>query len=175
MPCGVYMSWRVSYHSLHRLFGFPDHYTDVGNLGRSGRQKLLGKAWNVPVLRHILSPLKDYFQSDTTRDRKTPPTSWLFLCRINQPIRTIIFNHNVCSFSCVIWSKCCASFIHQVYALSLSKPWRLLIMLHAPNALQLRIHITCPDSCTNALVSNDKWQTILLWWNFIPGGNVVRK
>ena len=70
------MSWRVSCHnSLHRLFGFPDHYTDVGNLGRSGRQKLLGKAWNVPVLRHILSPLKDYFQSDTTRDRKTPPTS----------------------------------------------------------------------------------------------------
>ena len=43
---------------LYRLFGFPDHYTDVGNLGRSGRQKLLGKAWSVPVIRHLLSPLK---------------------------------------------------------------------------------------------------------------------
>lgn len=65
-----------------RLFGFPDHYTDVANLGRSGRQKLLGKAWSVPVVRHLLSPLKvhliiiifltfefspqDYFQSNTT-------------------------------------------------------------------------------------------------------------
>lgn len=54
------------------LFGFPDHYTDVANLGRSGRQRLLGKAWSVPVMRHILSPLKDYFRSNTTLARKTP-------------------------------------------------------------------------------------------------------
>ena len=44
--------------SFYRLFGFPDHYTDVANLGRCGRQKLLGKAWSVPVIRHLLSPLK---------------------------------------------------------------------------------------------------------------------
>lgn len=66
----------------HRLFGFPDHYTDVCNLGRSGRQKLLGKAWSVPVIRHLLSPLKEYFKSCTTMDEShggcrpsTQPTS----------------------------------------------------------------------------------------------------
>ena len=65
------------------MFGFPDHYTDVANLGRCGRQRLLGKAWSVPVVRHLFSPLKvqfyfqciyfyssfplqDYFQSNTT-------------------------------------------------------------------------------------------------------------
>ena len=60
-----------------RLFGFPDHYTDVANLGRCGRQRLLGKAWSVPVIRHLLSPLKDYFKSSTTMESKTqqtPPT-----------------------------------------------------------------------------------------------------
>eukprot|EP00057_Strongylocentrotus_purpuratus_P032374 XP_787412.3 PREDICTED: DNA (cytosine-5)-methyltransferase 3A [Strongylocentrotus purpuratus] len=46
---------------LERLFGFPDHYTDVGNLSRTARQKLLGKAWSVPVIRHLMAPLKDYF------------------------------------------------------------------------------------------------------------------
>ncbi len=45
--------------------GFPDHYTDVGNLGRCGRQRLLDKAWSVPVIRHLLSLLKDYFRSST--------------------------------------------------------------------------------------------------------------
>ncbi len=50
-----------------RLFGFPEHYTDVGNLGRAGRQRLLGKAWSVPVIRHLFSPLKDYFKSSTTK------------------------------------------------------------------------------------------------------------
>ena len=50
-----------------RLFGFPEHYTDVGNLGRAGRQRLLGKAWSVPVIRHLFSPLKEYFKSSTTK------------------------------------------------------------------------------------------------------------
>lgn len=54
--------------TYHRLFGFPDHYTDVANLGRCGRQRLLGKAWSVPVIRHLLSPLKDYFKSSTNMD-----------------------------------------------------------------------------------------------------------
>ncbi|XP_041474403.1 DNA (cytosine-5)-methyltransferase 3A-like [Lytechinus variegatus] len=46
---------------LERLFGFPEHYTDIGNLGRAARQKLLGKAWSVPVIKHLMAPLKDYF------------------------------------------------------------------------------------------------------------------
>uniref|UniRef100_A0A8I5ZZV1 DNA (cytosine-5-)-methyltransferase n=1 Tax=Rattus norvegicus TaxID=10116 RepID=A0A8I5ZZV1_RAT len=46
---------------LERIFGFPAHYTDVSNMGRSARQKLLGKSWSVPVIRHLFAPLKDYF------------------------------------------------------------------------------------------------------------------
>ena len=41
-------------------------------MGRAGRQKLLGKSWSVPVVRHLLSPLKDYFKSNTNRTA-TPP------------------------------------------------------------------------------------------------------
>ncbi|NXX96498.1 DNM3B methyltransferase, partial [Centropus bengalensis] len=46
---------------MNRIFGFPLHYSDVSNLGRGARQKLLGKSWSVPVIRHLFSPLKDYF------------------------------------------------------------------------------------------------------------------
>ncbi|XP_069863149.1 DNA (cytosine-5)-methyltransferase 3B isoform X2 [Dipodomys merriami] len=46
---------------LERIFGFPVHYTDVCNMGRSARQKLLGRSWSVPVIRHLFAPLKDYF------------------------------------------------------------------------------------------------------------------
>lgn len=47
---------------LHcRIFGFPVHYTDVSNMGRGARQKLLGRSWSVPVIRHLFAPLKDYF------------------------------------------------------------------------------------------------------------------
>ncbi|KAJ3589381.1 hypothetical protein NHX12_010226 [Muraenolepis orangiensis] len=46
---------------LERIFGFPVHYTDVSNMGRSARQKLLGRSWSVPVIRHLFAPLKDYF------------------------------------------------------------------------------------------------------------------
>ncbi|EDL85991.1 rCG37512 [Rattus norvegicus] len=46
---------------MNRIFGFPAHYTDVSNMGRSARQKLLGKSWSVPVIRHLFAPLKDYF------------------------------------------------------------------------------------------------------------------
>lgn len=44
-----------------RIFGFPKHYTDVRNMSRQQRQKVLGKAWSVPVIRHLFAPLKDYF------------------------------------------------------------------------------------------------------------------
>ncbi|XP_048097329.1 uncharacterized protein LOC125293455 isoform X1 [Alosa alosa] len=46
---------------LERIFGFPKHYTDVKNMGRQQRQKVLGKSWSVPVIRHLFAPLKDYF------------------------------------------------------------------------------------------------------------------
>ncbi|KAM7411154.1 hypothetical protein PAMA_021233 [Pampus argenteus] len=46
---------------LEKIFGFPKHYTDVRNMNRQQRQKVLGKAWSVPVIRHLFAPLKDYF------------------------------------------------------------------------------------------------------------------
>ncbi|XP_076840262.1 uncharacterized protein LOC143485023 isoform X2 [Brachyhypopomus gauderio] len=46
---------------LEKIFGFPKHYTDVKNMGRMQRQKVLGKSWSVPVIRHLFAPLKDYF------------------------------------------------------------------------------------------------------------------
>ncbi|KAM4736751.1 uncharacterized protein FYW61_004416 [Anableps anableps] len=46
---------------LEKIFGFPKHYTDVRNMNRQQRQKLLGKAWSVPVVRHLFAPLKEYF------------------------------------------------------------------------------------------------------------------
>uniref|UniRef100_A0A670YYR8 DNA methyltransferase 3 beta n=1 Tax=Pseudonaja textilis TaxID=8673 RepID=A0A670YYR8_PSETE len=49
---------------LERIFGFPLHYTDVSNMGRHARQKLLGRSWSVPVIRHLFAPLKDYFSCD---------------------------------------------------------------------------------------------------------------
>ncbi|KAM6457894.1 DNA (cytosine-5)-methyltransferase 3B [Liasis olivaceus] len=49
---------------LERIFGFPLHYTDVSNMSRLARQKLLGRSWSVPVIRHLFAPLKDYFSCD---------------------------------------------------------------------------------------------------------------
>ncbi|KAM9829845.1 DNA (cytosine-5)-methyltransferase 3C-like isoform X2 [Syngnathus typhle] len=46
---------------LEKIFGFPKHYTDVRNMNRQQRQKVLGKSWSVPVIRHLFAPLKDYF------------------------------------------------------------------------------------------------------------------
>lgn len=45
----------------HRVFGFPVHYTDVSNMSRLARQRLLGRSWSVPVIRHLFAPLKEYF------------------------------------------------------------------------------------------------------------------
>lgn len=47
-----------------RIFGFPKHYTDVNNMGRMQRQKVLGRSWSVPVIRHLFAPLKDYFECE---------------------------------------------------------------------------------------------------------------
>ncbi|XP_057685518.1 DNA (cytosine-5)-methyltransferase 3B isoform X2 [Corythoichthys intestinalis] len=49
---------------LERIFGFPVHYTDVSNMGRGARQRLLGRSWSVPVIRHLFAPLKDFFACD---------------------------------------------------------------------------------------------------------------
>lgn len=46
---------------LEKIFGFPPHYTDVRNFSCSRRQRLLGKAWSVPVIKFLLSPLCDIF------------------------------------------------------------------------------------------------------------------
>ncbi|XP_064247627.1 DNA (cytosine-5)-methyltransferase 3B [Passer domesticus] len=46
---------------MDRIFGFPLPYTEVSNISRGTRQKLLGGSWSVPVIRHLFSPLKDYF------------------------------------------------------------------------------------------------------------------
>ncbi|XP_037551149.1 DNA (cytosine-5)-methyltransferase 3A [Nematolebias whitei] len=46
---------------MERVFGFPVHYTDVSNMSRLARQRLLGRSWSVPVIRHLFAPLKDYF------------------------------------------------------------------------------------------------------------------
>lgn len=46
---------------ISRVFGFPVHYTDVSNMSRLARQRLLGRSWSVPVIRHLFAPLKEYF------------------------------------------------------------------------------------------------------------------
>ncbi|XP_016353374.1 DNA (cytosine-5)-methyltransferase 3A-like isoform X4 [Sinocyclocheilus anshuiensis] len=46
---------------MERVFGFPIHYTDVSNMSRLARQRLLGRSWSVPVIRHLFAPLKEYF------------------------------------------------------------------------------------------------------------------
>uniref|UniRef100_A0A2K5F5Y2 Uncharacterized protein n=1 Tax=Aotus nancymaae TaxID=37293 RepID=A0A2K5F5Y2_AOTNA len=46
---------------MERVFGFPVHYTDVSNMSRLARQRLLGQSWSVPVICHLFTPLKEYF------------------------------------------------------------------------------------------------------------------
>ncbi|ROT79375.1 putative ATP-binding cassette sub-family A member 3-like [Penaeus vannamei] len=52
---------------IEKIFGFPSHYTDVGNTSLKERQTLLGRAWSVPVIEHILQPLtnSEAFQQRT--------------------------------------------------------------------------------------------------------------
>ncbi|KAK4005979.1 hypothetical protein OUZ56_011110 [Daphnia magna] len=45
---------------IEHVFGLPRHFTDVGNMSRTDRQKLLGHAWSVPVIVSIFSNLKSY-------------------------------------------------------------------------------------------------------------------
>uniref|UniRef100_A0A8C5BFQ7 DNA (cytosine-5-)-methyltransferase n=1 Tax=Gadus morhua TaxID=8049 RepID=A0A8C5BFQ7_GADMO len=61
---------------IETIFGFPKHYTDVRNMNRKERQKVLGKSWSVPVIRHLFAPLKDYFaceEMNSSSASSSPP------------------------------------------------------------------------------------------------------
>ncbi|XP_051963958.1 uncharacterized protein LOC127630461 isoform X2 [Xyrauchen texanus] len=63
-PLPVTMKGKEDYlwcTEMERIFGFPKHYTDVNNMGWTRRQKVLGRSWSIPVIRHLFAPLKDYF------------------------------------------------------------------------------------------------------------------
>jgi hypothetical protein len=55
---------------LEIIFGLPIHYTDTGNLQIGKRQQLLGRAWSVPVVKHILQPLTLYFKCERNKSVK---------------------------------------------------------------------------------------------------------
>ncbi|XP_039266747.1 DNA (cytosine-5)-methyltransferase 3C-like isoform X2 [Styela clava] len=59
---------------VERIFGVPEHYTDVNNLGPRERLTLLGRSWSVPVVRLLLSPLKEYFSG--VKVENNPSCSW---------------------------------------------------------------------------------------------------
>ncbi|XP_031146229.2 DNA (cytosine-5-)-methyltransferase 3 beta, duplicate a isoform X1 [Sander lucioperca] len=66
-PLPVSMNGKEDYlwcTEMEQIFGFPKHYTDVNNMGRNQRQKVLGRSWSVPVIRHLFAPLKDYFECE---------------------------------------------------------------------------------------------------------------
>lgn len=44
-----------------RLFGFPSHFTDA-DISLTKRQRLLGRAWSVPVIEEILFPLTTLYK-----------------------------------------------------------------------------------------------------------------
>ncbi|XP_066500804.1 DNA (cytosine-5-)-methyltransferase 3 beta, duplicate a isoform X2 [Hoplias malabaricus] len=67
-PLPVVMNEKEDYlwcTEMESIFGFPKHYTDVNNMGRGQRQKVLGRSWSVPVIRHLFAPLKDYFKCES--------------------------------------------------------------------------------------------------------------
>lgn len=50
---------------MEKLFGLPEHYTDVQNISTTIRQKLLGKSWSVQVICELLTPLKSLTHSES--------------------------------------------------------------------------------------------------------------
>ncbi|XP_034091018.1 uncharacterized protein LOC117558748 isoform X2 [Gymnodraco acuticeps] len=68
---------------LEKIFGFPKHYTDVRNMTRQQRQKVLGKSWSVPVIRHLFAPLKEYFACE-----KLPPLTMSSISSISSTSST---------------------------------------------------------------------------------------
>ncbi|XP_029282589.1 LOW QUALITY PROTEIN: DNA (cytosine-5)-methyltransferase 3C-like [Cottoperca gobio] len=66
-PLPVTMNGKEDYlwcTEMEQIFGFPKHYTDVNNMGRAQRQRVLGRSWSVPVIRHLFAPLKDYYKCE---------------------------------------------------------------------------------------------------------------
>jgi len=55
---------------LETIFGLPINYTAAANMSITKRQRLLGKAWSVHVVKHILQPLKLYFECESTTSEK---------------------------------------------------------------------------------------------------------
>lgn len=48
---------------LEKIFGFPVHYTDTGNLSVAERQTVLGKSWSVQVITLLLKFVQDWGKS----------------------------------------------------------------------------------------------------------------
>ena len=46
---------------FYSLLGLSEHYTDVGHISVSNRRRLLGQAWSIPVIKHLLRPLRAYY------------------------------------------------------------------------------------------------------------------
>uniref|UniRef100_A0A2K5QV97 DNA (cytosine-5-)-methyltransferase n=1 Tax=Cebus imitator TaxID=2715852 RepID=A0A2K5QV97_CEBIM len=57
LECNPVMIDAIKVSAAHRA----RYFWDVSNMGRGARQKLLGRSWSVPVIRHLFAPLKDYF------------------------------------------------------------------------------------------------------------------
>lgn len=56
---------NISVQEMEKLFGLPEHYTDVQNLSPTIRQKLLGKSWSVQVICELLTPLSSLTHSES--------------------------------------------------------------------------------------------------------------
>lgn len=75
-----------------RVFGFPVHYTDVGNMSVTARHKLIGQSWSVPVVEGILTPLREFFRTK----------KWSHSCVIWQQILHMVHEGSVLLFLYVI-------------------------------------------------------------------------
>lgn len=68
---------------LEQVFGFPRHYTDVGNIPLGRRQQLLGKAWSVPVIKHLFTPLRNFFKTVSSTSSSPIPVSTAIIASSN--------------------------------------------------------------------------------------------
>jgi DNA (cytosine-5)-methyltransferase 3A len=48
------------------ILGLPVHYTDAGEMSVAKRLHLLGEAWSVHVVKHVLQSLRLYFKCEGT-------------------------------------------------------------------------------------------------------------
>ena len=78
---------------LETIFGLPINYTAAANISITKRQRLLGKAWSVHVVKHILQPLKLYFECESTVSEKADKINCY---RKKQFVRTNVRNKRNC-------------------------------------------------------------------------------